>query len=114
MDVFVILMILCTIVFAIRKAEKASPTRRLLAERIEQAKKKQRADTPLHDPIQDDDLYSGIWRKANAEVDEMLKDEKKGRGFCRKRWRVLKEHLKGKYGVEWFSPGEMNPGWRFD
>ena len=35
-------------------------------------------------------------------------------GFCHKYWWTKKNLLKGKYGIEWESPVDMNPGVIFD
>jgi hypothetical protein len=35
-------------------------------------------------------------------------------GYCHEFWAAKKRILRRKYGIEWRSPAEMNPGTMFD
>jgi hypothetical protein len=68
----------------------------------------------LHDPIEDDPEVTEIIERAEAETRIELKGEKQRRGLCHLHWKTKKKILKEKYGIDWFTPAEMNPGCRFD
>ena len=61
-----------------------------------------------------DSRYKGILASAGQEARKRLKIEKYQRGDCHRIWRVKKQILKEKYGLDWRSPGEMNPRNFFD
>lgn len=72
-----------------------------------------------HDPTEDDPKYQSIFACIDAEVEAMLEEEglgkkKIGMGYCHVFWSAKARVLKEKYGVEWKSPKEMNPGVLFD
>lgn len=61
--------------------------------------------------------YTRKWEAIAGEVerklDEMFKHERRHMGFCFRYW-AAKEELLKTYGIEWNSPGAMNPGVHFD
>ena len=64
--------------------------------------------------IDDDPKYADIMK----EVDDYVEGEKKRLGICNLYcWVVLdpikKEYLKEKYGIEWLTTQERNPGVKF-
>lgn len=67
----------------------------------------------LYDPIRDDPNYA--W--AIKEAGERAKEES-GRSFelgaCHLIWNRKKQILKEEFGIDWYSPREMNPNARFD
>jgi len=67
-----------------------------------------------HDPQEDDPKLKKIFAETEAEVDRNLANHPKGLGFCHTRWAEMKRILKEKYGIDWKSPAEMNPGICFD
>ena len=69
-----------------------------------------------HDPIEDDPKYKLIFEKIDAEVRDALKNDphRNHRGAVHIFWNTKKYLLKEKYGIDWKSPGEMNPHVIFD
>ena len=69
-----------------------------------------------HDPIEDDPKIKIIIDKAYREAEDKLANhERKGKvGFCWILWGEVKDILKNKYNIDWKTPGEMNPGTKFD
>lgn len=69
-----------------------------------------------HDPIEDDPKYEQIFKTIDAEITEILKDDpdRDHMGFVHIFWRTKKKLLKERYGIEWKSPGVMNPQIIFD
>ena len=63
----------------------------------------------LHDPIEDDPSLSDVFGTVRREV-EQRSDGKRARG----RWRLMQEILRERYGIDWMTPAEMNPGCAFD
>lgn len=65
------------------------------------------------DPVE----YTWKWEEIAGEVerklDELFKNERRHMGFCFRYWSAKEELLK-KYGIDWRSPGAMNPGVHFD
>jgi hypothetical protein len=91
----------------------------LLLERIVQAHETQNRDREdrwdsIHDPIEDQPQFSVILKAADREVAAELQGQPLRRGFCHRVWYIKKRILQERYGVQWFSPAEMNPGTRFD
>ena len=68
----------------------------------------------LHDPIEDLPDMAEALENASAETDTELAGIERGMGFCHRFWRTKKRILKTKHGVDWLTPGEMNPSTRFD
>lgn len=66
------------------------------------------------DPIE----YSWKWEKIYYDVEEYLEERfanaPRAMGFCFHYWAAKKEYLSDKYGIEWHSPSQMNPGVMFD
>jgi len=69
-----------------------------------------------YDPAEDDPRYAGIFKAIDAEVRESLAaDPERGRrGSVHIYWSAKKRLLKQKYGIDWRSPGELNPHVIFD
>lgn len=70
--------------------------------------------TLLHDPIQEDPALRSMFENVEEMVDDELKDEERRLGFCYLYWHTKKRILKEEFGIEWFTPGEMNPHVFFD
>jgi hypothetical protein len=81
---------------------------------IAEARKSQVDDRAVHDPIEDDPRYRQILEAADSEAEQALASIPKGMGFCHRLWRTKQTILIKKYGVVWFSPADINPGYRFD
>lgn len=71
-------------------------------------------DGRWYDPIEDDPVASPLIQKADEEAREQLKDSPMVMGWCHGFWKLKKQILKEKYGIEWRTPKEMNPGVAFD
>jgi Kunitz/Bovine pancreatic trypsin inhibitor domain len=69
-----------------------------------------------YDPMEDDPRYAGIFKTIDAEVKESLAaDPRYGRrGSVHIYWDTKQRLLKQKYGIDWRSPGELNPQVIFD
>jgi hypothetical protein len=69
-----------------------------------------------YDPVEDDPRYAEIFKSIDDEVKESLADhpQRGSEGFVNIYWRTKKGLLKQKYGIDWRSPGELNPQVRFD
>ena len=72
-----------------------------------------------YDPVEDDPKYQSIFETIDDEVEALLAEEgytlkTVGMGFCHMFWSAKGRVLKEKYGIEWKSPKEMNPGVLFD
>lgn len=65
------------------------------------------------DPIQASEEWEDVIYDVEKEVDEQLKDELRGMGFCHIYWSTKRAAL-AKRGVEWKSPNAMNPRVIFD
>ncbi len=69
----------------------------------------------LHDPLEDDPQ----WQTAFEEVEEMLAFElelsevEDSPNFCHFVWNEKARLLREEFGLEWFSPAQMNPFVRF-
>jgi hypothetical protein len=68
------------------------------------------------DPVEDDPRYVEVFRTIDDEVKESLASDPRrgGEGFVNIYWEAKKRLLKQKYGIDWRSPGEMNPHVIFD
>ncbi|HEX9995799.1 MAG TPA: hypothetical protein VGB45_01540 [Abditibacterium sp.] len=72
---------------------------------------------PLHDPIEDDPALKAIFAQAEQKAEKELESEKRQMrqmGFCHLHWGTLQRILREEFGVEWFTPSEMNPHIIFD
>lgn len=69
-----------------------------------------------HDPIEDTPEFKAVIDDVERELDELFKNNplRGQRGFCHAYWSAKKELLSEKYGIEWRSPQQMNPRYRFD
>ncbi len=74
----------------------------------------QSGDHLFHDPVEDLPDMAETFVRASEDADTELVGIERGMGFCHRFWRTKKRILKTKYGVDWFTPGEMNPSTRFD
>jgi hypothetical protein len=70
----------------------------------------------IHDPVEDEPRYADIFKAIDDEVKELLVNhpQRGGEGFVNIYWSAKKNLLKQKYGIDWRSPGELNPQVRFD
>ncbi len=67
----------------------------------------------LHDPIEDEEPTGSLIRRVRDRADAEV-DPETGFGRCHAVWGRTKEILKQEYGIEWYSPAEMNPDIIFD
>jgi len=69
-----------------------------------------------YDPVEDDPRYAEVFKTIDDEVKELLADhpQRGSEGFVNIYWRTKKNLLKQKYGIDWRSPGELNPHVIFD
>ena len=65
------------------------------------------------DPIQASAEWEDVIYDVEKEVDEQLKGEPRGMGFCFMYWSAKRAAL-AKRGIEWKSPNAMNPRVMFD
>jgi len=71
-------------------------------------------DTFETDPKEKDPTVKATIEKAREEAERNLANHPKRLGFCHKLWAEQKRILREKYGINWKSPAEMNPGINFD
>ena len=72
-----------------------------------------------HDPIEDDPKHAQIFEEVVREIKasmrrEGLPDEPAFLGWCHMYWGYKKQILRDKYGIDWKSPAELNPGTIYD
>ena len=65
------------------------------------------------DPVQATPEWENVIYEVEKEVDEQLKDEPRGMGFCFSYWSAKRAAL-ARRGIEWRSPSAMNPRVMFD
>ena len=65
------------------------------------------------DPVQASEKWEKVIYDVEKEVDEELKDETRGMGFCHAYWSAKKAAL-ARRDIEWKNPSAMNPGVMFD
>ena len=65
------------------------------------------------DPVQATPEWENVIYEVEKEVDEELKDEPRGMGFCFSYWSAKRAAL-ARRGIEWRSPSAMNPRVMFD
>lgn len=65
------------------------------------------------DPVQATPEWEKVIYEVEKEIDEDLKDEPRGMGFCFGYWSAKKVAL-ARRGIEWKSPSAMNPRVMFD
>jgi hypothetical protein len=83
----------------------------LRRQRIALARQQQEGHT-FRDPIEDDPKLRPVIEEAHALA--IAAEPTRGRGSCHRLWHAKKKILKERFGIEWFSPAEMNPGTKFD
>ena len=66
------------------------------------------------DPVEQTPQYKAVEEEVHRKVEQELKDIIGTMGACFLMWKLKKEILKNDYGIEWKSPGELNPDIRFD
>ena len=71
-------------------------------------------DELKHDPLEDHPRLRRVIAKAEREAELELADVPRSLGFCHVVWETKKRILREKYGVDWHTPVEMNPGVLFD
>lgn len=67
----------------------------------------------LYDPISDDPAYAWAIKEAGERAKEEV-GHPFVMGTCHRIWNRKKEILKEEFGIDWFSPREMNPRVIFD
>ena len=72
-----------------------------------------------YDPIEDDPLYRSVFEVIDQEVETILSmhgttRQAFGAGWRQVFWYTKAQILKEKYGIDWKSPREMNPGVHLD
>lgn len=74
-----------------------------------------RIKNPLlkYDPIEDSVDYLAVIDEVEHKLYDELKGEPRHMGFCFRYW-SLKRSILATYGIEWRSPGIMNPHVHFD
>ena len=72
------------------------------------------ADGLKHDPLEDHPRLRRVFAKAEREAELELPDVPRSLGFCHVFWETKKRILREKYGINWRTPVEMNPGVLFD
>lgn len=65
------------------------------------------------DPVQATPEWEDVIYEVEKEVDEELKDEPRGMGFCYSYWSAKRAAL-ARRGIQWRSPSAMNPRVMFD
>ena len=66
------------------------------------------------DPVRWTLRFEKVIDSVEEEVDRRLKGVPRGMGFCFAYWAEKKSVLKESYGIDWKTPGEMNPKVLFD
>lgn len=98
-------------------AEPEPPPDPELIRRRELAKRTNKQKHPrirfLYDPINDDPTYAWAIKEAGDRASEEV-GQQFVMGTCHRIWNRKKEILKEEFGIDWYSPREMNPGARFD
>ena len=65
------------------------------------------------DPVQATPEWEQVIYEVEQELEEQLKDEPRGMGFCHSYWSAKRAAL-ARRGIEWRSPSAMNPRVMFD
>lgn len=65
------------------------------------------------DPVQATPEWENVIYDVEKKVDEQLKDEPRGMGFCFSYWSAKRAEL-ARRGIDWKSPSAMNPRVMFD
>jgi len=99
-----------------RKRPREARAQRLAA-RIEQAEQTQTGGDGLHilhNPIEDDSQIAPLIKSAEKKAEKQIRAYGIIMGRCHMLWAAKRQILQEEYGVEWFSPAEMNPNVCFD
>ena len=67
-----------------------------------------------NDPVEHTEKYQKILIGLEAKIEEELRGEPMGDGFCYQYWNTKKKILKEDYGIRWDSPSALNPETMFD
>jgi len=67
-----------------------------------------------HDPQENDPAFKFRLEQAMKEAEDSLAAVPRRRGYCHRLWAETKRILREKYGLDWKTPSEMNPGVLFD
>ena len=69
-----------------------------------------------YDPVENDPHYADVFKTIDDEVKGLLANhpQRGSEGFVNIYWSTKKGLLKRKYGIDWRSPGELNPHVLFD
>ena len=68
----------------------------------------------LCDPMEKEPETQKVIENVENEVKELFRDRQHKSGFSRLFAHHKKQILKDRFGIEWFTPAEMNPGIIFD
>jgi hypothetical protein len=87
----------------------------------------------IHDPQEDDPQIRPLFESICAEVAVVVEQEhakhiaewdarspaiatlfRKTMGSCHRHWRLIKQLMKERHGINWRSPADLNPGTFFD
>ena len=66
------------------------------------------------DPVEWSTAYEKVTDEVERLVEEQLDDHPRGMGFCFAYWSAKEHVLRTRFGIDWRSPSEMNPGVMFD
>lgn len=66
------------------------------------------------DPVEYTMEWEEIYYDVEDELERRFANAPRHMGFCFRYWSAEKELLLDKYGIEWRSPSQMNPGVMFD
>ena len=67
-----------------------------------------------YDPVEDTPEYQSIIKTVDKMVDKEMGADAGKFGSCHKAWSIKKRILKERYGIEWHSVADLNPGCHFD
>ena len=93
--------------------ELAAFIKKIMPSLLEAVKKARRSHLK-NDPVEYTEAYMAILPELELKIDAELQGVNRGHGFCFQRWHTKAEILKRDYGIEWDSPGVLNPHVRFD
>ena len=85
-----------------------------IAGRVTDAVSSKLETTFLEDPLIGDSEVGPVVQRVLEEESEKARQVYPGRGVCHLIWKNTKERLQNQYGIEWYSPAELNPGVCFD
>lgn len=72
-------------------------------------------DGPIYDPFEDDPVMGPIISRVLEETErDLLAQDGRRIGLCHGIWHRTQERLLQEHSIVWYSPGQMNPGCRFD